>query len=471
MNAHGPKQRSTVLIVEDDRELQEALKETLVLAKLTVLTADSGEAALQMLDSSTVDLVVSDINMPGMSGIDLLRKLRASMPELPVVLMTAYGSIQDSVTAMQCGASDYLVKPFAAALLLETIAKYVCDGRRANSGGEPIAVAACTRKLFDLASRVAISDASVLISGESGTGKEVLARFIHNKSPRAEGAFVAINCAAIPENMLEAMLFGYEKGAYTGAHAASAGKFEQANGGTILLDEVSEMDLGLQAKLLRVLQEREVERLGSRKPVKLDVRVIATTNRDIKQSIADGDFREDLFYRLSVFPLTWKPLRERRQDIPPLASALLANHARKSGKRPPVLSPAALESLCVHSWPGNVRELDNVMQRCLILNTGDQIVPDDLALDSNLAGVSIDSDKSGDTSLTLQANAKGVDGLSDLDSDLRKKEYEIIVNTLIENRGKRNLTAQLLGISARTLRYKMARIRESGVDIDSMIGI
>ncbi|MCF5652420.1 response regulator, partial [Pseudomonas syringae] len=304
-----------VLLVEDDLSLREALGETLELAGYDYQAVGSAEEALVAADAQPFSLVISDVNMPGMDGHQLLSLLRSRHPQLPVLLMTAHGAVERAVDAMRQGAADYLVKPFEPKALIALVARHALGRLEPAERDGPIAVEPASIQLLNLASRVAKSDSTVLISGESGTGKEVLARFIHQNSPRADKPFIAINCAAIPDNMLEATLFGHEKGSFTGAIAAQAGKFEQADGGTILLDEISEMPLGLQAKLLRVLQEREVERVGARKPIVLDIRVVATTNRDLAGEVAAGRFREDLFYRLSVFPLAWQGLRSTAPDI------------------------------------------------------------------------------------------------------------------------------------------------------------
>jgi two-component system, response regulator FlrC len=320
---------------------------------------------------------------------------------------------------------------------------------------EPVACAPSSRRLTDLARRVASSDCTVLIVGESGTGKEVLARFIHRQSSRANGPFVAVNCAAIPENMLEAMLFGYEKGAFTGAHAAHAGKFEQAQGGTLLLDEITEMPLSLQAKLLRVLQEREVERIGGREPVSLDVRVLATTNRRLREEVSAGRFREDLYYRLNVFPLAIAPLRTRRDDVLPLAMQLLGMRCRP-GARIPALSADAAHLLLTYGWPGNVRELDNLLQRALILVNGPVIGPEhiqfELANEATPEGVPA-------------ATHEPVIAPGSLASSLDQTERDLILDALRAGHGNRREVAEKLGISPRTLRYKLARLREAGVDV------
>ncbi|NWE84532.1 sigma-54-dependent Fis family transcriptional regulator, partial [Pseudomonas edaphica] len=369
-----------VLLVEDDRALREALADTLLLAGHDYRAVGSAEEALEAVEQESFSLVVSDVNMPGMDGHQLLGLLRARQPQLPVLLMTAHGAVERAVDAMRQGAADYLVKPFEPKALIELVARHAL-GVVSNAEGEgPIAFEPASAQLLELAARVARSDSTVLISGESGTGKEVLARYIHQQSSRAKQPFIAINCAAIPDNMLEATLFGHEKGSFTGAIAAQAGKFEQADGGTILLDEISEMPLGLQAKLLRVLQEREVERVGARKPIQLDIRVVATTNRDLAGEVAAGRFREDLFYRLSVFPLAWRPLRERPADIIPLAERLLNNHVKKMKHAQARLSAEAQACLISYPWPGNVRELDNAIQRALILQQGGLIQSQDFCL-------------------------------------------------------------------------------------------
>ncbi len=311
----------------------------------------------------------------------------------------------------------------------------------------PVAVDASSRLVLDLARRVAGTDCSVLIVGESGTGKEVLARVIHRASPRAARPFVAVNCAAIPENMLEAMLFGYEKGSFTGAHAAHAGKFEQAQGGTLLLDEITEMPLALQAKLLRVLQEKEVERIGGTAPVSLDVRVIATTNRTLRNEVAAGRFREDLYYRLNVFPLALAPLRDRRDDILPLATHLLQLRTRP-GTRIPALSADAAHLLLTYSWPGNVRELDNLLQRALVLVEGSVIEPQHILFEKQATRVD-----------TVGAGAPA------LQQTLQRAERDVILEALRAAHGSRREVAEKLGISPRTLRYKLARIRSAGIDV------
>lgn len=458
-----------VLVVEDDPALREALLDTLSLADYATAAAADVNSALAVLEQrKDIAMIVSDVNMGELSGHDLLRQVKAQYAHIPVLLITAYASIRDSVDAIRHGAIDYLVKPFEPRALIDIVDKQL-HGREQLMADEPVAKAESSQRLMQLANRMAQTDSTVLILGESGTGKEVLARYIHQQSPRAQQPFIAINCAAIPENMLEAMLFGHEKGAFTGAYASAPGKFEQANGGTLLLDEISEMDIGLQAKLLRVLQEQEVERVGGRKVIKLDVRVIATSNRDMQSHVSEGRFREDLYYRLSVLPLQWQPLRERREDILPLAQRLLQKHAIKQKRSGVVFEPSAQLALNDYDWPGNVRELDNVIQRALILQTGQYITDEDLGLE--LLSTSVTGTPS------VEQGINQLDGLRNatlsddepnrqLGDDLKQREFEIIVDTLKEEKGSRKNTAQRLGISPRTLRYKLARMREMGLHLE-----
>jgi two-component system, response regulator FlrC len=336
---------------------------------------------------------------------------------------------------------------------------------------EPVGYAQSSRLLIELARRVAASDCTVLIVGESGTGKEVLARFIHRRSPRAAQPFVAVNCAAIPENMLEAMLFGYERGSFTGAQSAHAGKFEQAQGGTLLLDEITEMPLALQAKLLRVLQEREVERIGSRTSIALDVRVLATTNRRLREEVAAGRFREDLYYRLNVFPLALAPLRLRRDDVLPLAMQLLSGRCRP-GDQIPALSAEAAHLLLTYPWPGNVRELDNLLQRALILVNGPVIRPEHIQFELANEHPVATTNTIAITTLPLRAVAKPVATApaasaagSSLANSLDQTERDLILDALRSGQGNRREAAERLGISPRTLRYKLARLREAGIDV------
>ena len=441
-----------VLVVEDDADLREAICDMLDINDMSFIEAENGQQAQDLLKKSDVSLVLSDVQMSPGNGYQLLEHINTQHHGIPVILMTAYGSIPQAVDAIQAGAVDYLVKPFEVSELVNTLRQQLLPAAK-QSQQNMIAEDPVSKNLTKLATKVALSDATVLLNGESGVGKEVLSQFIHQESPRHSGPFVAINCAAIPENMLEAALFGYEKGAFTGAIKSTIGKFEQAQGGTLLLDEVSEMDLALQAKLLRVIQERQVERLGSNKLIDLDVRLIATTNRDLKKEVADKRFREDLFYRLNVFPLSIPALRQRPADIIPIAEKLINNYSRAAGQKV-MLTEQAGQQLMQHSWPGNVRELDNVVQRALILKQGNEIKSDDIMLEMNVSieGVSNSDESDRDSSARLQ-------------NDLRDRETQVILDTLNAFNGSRKKTAEELGISPRTLRYKLARLRDSGAPI------
>lgn len=464
--------QSKVLIVEDDEGLREALVDTLALAGYEWLEADSAEDALVKLKSNDVDIVVSDVQMAGMGGLALLRNIKQHWPNLPVLLMTAYANIEDAVSAMKDGAIDYMAKPFAPEVLLNMVSRYAPV--KSDDNGDAVVADEKSIKLLALADKVAKTDAGVMILGPSGSGKEVMSRYIHNASLRKDGPFVAINCAAIPDNMLEATLFGYEKGAFTGAIQACPGKFEQAQGGTILLDEISEMDLNLQAKLLRVLQEREVERLGSRKSIKLDVRVLATSNRDLKQYVQEGNFREDLYYRLNVFPIAWPALCDRPGDIAPLAQHLTERHCQKLGMPLPSITECAVNKLLTYTWPGNVRELDNVVQRALILSENGSISADHILLEGldwqdasslqrvvETGGIAAPDVKpvAEPEQIKLASSGAGLGG------ELRDQEFAIILETLVECNGRRKDMAEKLGISPRTLRYKLAKMRDAGIDI------
>lgn len=439
-----------ILVVEDDPSLREAIGDTLELAGRAYVAVDGGDAALTVLGEQAFSIVVSDVRMVPMDGLALLKEIRARLPHLPVVLMTAYAEVDKAVDAMRSGACDFLLKPFDPQALLAHIDKY-----ELASGDDETGVVAndpASRELFAISRRVAQTDATVLLTGESGVGKEVVARFIHRHSARRDGPFVAINCAAIPDSLLEATLFGYEKGAFTGAQQAQAGKFEQAQDGTLLLDEVTEMPMGLQAKLLRVLQEREVERVGGKKPVPLNIRIVATSNRNMAEAVAKGVFREDLYYRLNVFPVAIPALRQRPDDIVAIARHFVAQQGARLGRAGVGLAPAAESVLRAYHWPGNVRELENLLQRALILSSGSKIEPADLALPSPAVGEPepVVSDAS-------------VDGGKKADNmNMKDLEREHILRTLAEVGGSRKLAIERLGISERTLRYKLQQYRDEG---------
>ncbi len=441
----------SILIVEDDVSLSEALKDTLDMVGHRTFVAENGSTAMKILENENIDLVVSDVQMKQMDGIQLLQKISNKYPDKPVVLMTAYGTVQQAVLAIQTGAVDYLVKPFEPEVLVTKVSQFLPEPVCADEG--MIAVDENTLEIVSLAKKVAQSESTVLVTGESGTGKEVLVQFIHRHSKRNQKPFVAINCAAIPDNMLEAILFGYQKGAFTGAYKSCPGKFEQAQGGTLLLDEISEMSLGLQAKLLRVLQEREVERLGDQKMIPLDVRVMATSNRNMLDEVKDGQFREDLYYRLNVFRIEMPALRDRSNDIIPIAEHCLNNVAQQNQAMPPNLSEESIQKLKSYSWPGNVRELDNVMQRAFIMHANGVITDSDLKFEVLR---SEDNEENATKDIVLPET---------LGSDLRVQERQTILKALEKSRGSRKSAAETLGISPRTLRYKLARMREEGVAI------
>ncbi len=466
-----------ILVVEDDDSLRDALLITLEAAGHLAEGAAGGGEALAMLERGGVfSMVISDLRMAPMDGLQLLTEIRSRYPLLPVLLMTAFGDVDKAVAAMRGGACDFMLKPFEPKALLAQIARYASAPVVEGVIGED----ARTRDALLLAARVARTDATVLLTGESGTGKEVFARYIHDQSSRAKGPYVAINCAAIPDNLLEATLFGYEKGAFTGAQTAQAGKFEQANGGTLLLDEISEMPLALQAKLLRVLQEREVERVGGKRPVALDIRVLATSNRDMAGEVASGRFREDLYYRLNVFPLAIPALRARPGDILPLAKHFLAQHGARQG-RSAKLTAAAEAKLAAYAWPGNVRELENVMQRALIMAPGDTIDAADLPLPASIensppsiAQKSVEKESAPAEAQKTQEDAghKASVNMGNLSNDrllsgspeatpakMKELEKRHILDTLAKAGGSRKKAVELLGISERTLRYKLAQFR------------
>jgi two-component system response regulator FlrC len=447
----------TILVVEDDDALRDALQITLEAASHKVIGVDGGPAALEALRRKTFNMVVSDLRMSPMDGLTLLGEIRSRYPGLPVLLMTAFGDVDKAVAAMRGGACDFMLKPFEPKTLINQIARYAIPPTPAAG---VVAADARTRATLLLAARVAKTDATVLLTGESGVGKEVFARYIHEQSARAKGAFVAINCAAIPDNLLEATLFGYEKGAFTGAQTAQAGKFEQANGGTLLLDEISEMPLGLQAKLLRVLQEREVERVGGKKPVALDIRVLATSNRDMADEVRTGRFREDLFYRLNVFPLEIPPLRERPDDIVPLVCKVLAQMAATAG-RAAGFAAAAEARLRAYAWPGNVRELENVVQRALILASGDVIEADGLPLDARPATLPGAAALPPATTAEIPRAAANPVAAS-VPTDMKTLERQHIQDVLAQVGGSRKRAVAILGISERTLRYKLTQYRAEG---------
>ncbi len=432
------KKQHMLLIVDDDAAVRDSLAEWLRAGGYLVAEASDGESALRRLERGDVDLVISDGQMSPMDGYELLNRVKVEYPKLPLVMMSGYGSIDKAVSAMKNSAAHYLAKPIDN----DELSLVLQDCLPSLSGSAMlVAEDQASRNVKILAGRVSQTDATVLISGPSGAGKEVFAHYIHQHSQRSNGPFIALNCAAIPENMLEAMLFGYEKGAYTGAVNSHMGKFEQAQAGTLLLDEISEMELSLQAKLLRVLQERELERLGGKRTIRLDVRVIATTNRDLRACVNQGLFREDLFYRLNVFPLYIPSLAQRPADILPIAEHIL-NKGKATDSAAHMLSESARAKLVSHEWPGNVRELDNVIQRALILRTSAMITDEDIQFETDGPGIEVKSDSE--------------QGLGHWMKDQERRQ----IQNAIRQGGNKKEAAAILGISPRTLRYKLARLRD-----------
>ncbi len=423
-----------ILVVDDEPQMLIALHETLRRKGYSVTTAGSAMEALCRLREKYYRLVITDMRMPELDGMDLLRKVKSTSPQTPVVMLTAYGTIQSAVDAMRIGAFDYLLKPFSSESL-EAVVRRAMGGAAHERGCRPIVTQdPAFSQVLERAAQIAPSSATVLIEAESGTGKELLARMIHARSARAAGPFVAVNCAALPESLLESELFGFEKGSFTGAQTSKPGKFELADHGTLLLDEIGEMAAILQAKLLRVLQEKEVDRIGGKDPVKIDVRVIATTNRDLAALVRAGEFREDLYYRLNVIRLQIPALRHRRADIPLLADFFCRRYGQEFGKPELRCSPEALEKLGRHSWPGNVRELENTIQRAAALCADSVIQASDLCL----------------TQPPLPQEPQLLAGTT-----VREMERQLIRKTLEDTGGNRTQAARLLGISLRTLRNKL----------------
>jgi DNA-binding NtrC family response regulator len=442
--------QARILIVEDDFHMREGLTASIEKKGHKVEVAcDALEAKLKLAGQG-FDLVITDLRMPKGSGMDVLDCARDLQPATPVVVITAYGTVEKAVEAMKKGAVDFIQKPFSLTDLWETLDR--CLGSRGahgpdRAGSDPQAILTRNSQMLLILQRaraVAGTKVPVLLQGESGTGKELLARFIHRNSPRAHKPLVAVNCAAIPDNLLESELFGHEKGAFTGAISRKIGKFEQANGSTLLLDEIGEMSLNLQAKLLRVLQEWEVDRLGGNGPIAVDVRVIATTNADLLEGVRNGKFREDLYFRLSVMPLRLPPLRERKEDIPLLAEHFLKLACREHSRSIRGFTPRAMEKLEGHDWPGNVRELKNVIERAVLLASGDLVGEKDVWIEQ-LAG----------------KEPEGIPGNGG--RSLKDMERELILKTLEMEGWNRTRASAKLGISIRTLRNKLQEYRREGL--------
>ncbi|KEQ16367.1 sigma-54-dependent transcriptional regulator [Endozoicomonas numazuensis] len=452
--------KGNILIVGDKPEGNSDLREKLKDAHYRVEQIVSAERALKVLHKGMVDLIIADFQRSPQDSLGFLNKMRALNNKPPVIITADQPDIEQAVAAMKAGASDYFADSDNSDQLLVLMEK--CLKSSNTPSAAPIAVASASQKTLQMAQQVAQSDATVLITGESGTGKEVLARYIHLQSPRKSGPFIAINCAAIPDNLLESELFGHTRGSFTGALSDQAGRFEQANSGTLLLDEIGELPSNLQAKLLRVLQEKEVERVGGRTSIKLDVRVLAATNQNLQEAVQNGQFRADLFYRINVFPLTWAPLRERKEDIIPLAEYFLENLA---SERDILLSQEARERLNSYQWPGNVRELENVIQRALVMCQNNMISAGDLMLEVQVI-------HSTDSQLMVEEPSRDItspSGEVSLESKRKQEEFKHIIRTLRLHDGHRSKTAEALGVTTRTLRNKLADMRKEGMDVEVLI--
>jgi len=438
-----------VLVVDDEAKMQRVLEIMLKRMGHEVICAGNGREALQILKADPADLIISDLRMPEISGTELLQALRQQGNEVPVIIMTAYGTIESAVEAMKLGACDYIVRPFDVEALEITINRILAAGRMLRQNdflrhevdkgwGEFVGNSAPMQAVYDLIRQVAPGKTTVLITGETGTGKELVARAIHRASPRQDALFVPINCAAIPADILESELFGYEKGAFTGATKDRIGKFEMADGGTLFLDELTEMPMALQAKLLRVLQENVIERLGSNRGIPIDARIVAATNRDPRQAIADGKLREDLYYRVNVFNIDLPPLRERKQDIPALVAGFLAGHAGTHG-----IAETAMACLQDYAWPGNVRELQNIVERAVVLSRGGAIQVEHLPREMTVAKAE-----------TVIAESPQFHNL-ELGPAVEGLEQAMIRAALQQTGGNKSKAARLLDISERSLWYKL----------------
>jgi len=440
--------KGRVLVVDDEVNARNALTELLKDEGYVVDSAADGFKALGKIADFAPDVVLTDLKMPGMDGIQLLGKIHESDPDLPVVMMTAFGEVETAVGAMRAGARDYLAKPVNVGELSVIVAREMAGRRlRAEAGllrqrvaekysfSNIIGNAAPMQAVFKTVAQIASSRASVLITGESGTGKELIAAAIHERSPRASGPFVKLHCAALAETLLESELFGHERGSFTGAAGRRDGRFQQANHGTLFLDEIGEISPGVQVKLLRFLQEREFERVGGNETITVDVRVIAATNRDLRQLVAEGKFREDLYYRLNVITVDMPALRARPSDVPLLAGFFLRKYAEENGKKIDTFSDEALERLAAYHWPGNVRELENVVERAVVLAQTAQVTAADLPPN--------------------MVPAKGRGGLSIPGATMEEIERYAITKTLEATGGSTSRAAEILGISVRKIQYKM----------------
>jgi len=443
-----------ILVVDDEKNYLVVLQALLTEEGYEVLTAPSGARALSLVEDDEPDLLITDMRMPRMSGVELIGQLRESFPQLPVIVMTAYGTVENAVEAMKAGAVDYITKPFENQELLLTVGRALRLNRlmtqnrllreelgKGRGFDQIVGESRAMKEVYELVDKVAAAKATVLITGESGTGKELIARAIHERSPRAGEPFVAVNCMALTETLLESELFGHEKGAFTGAANRRKGRFELADKGTLFLDEVGEIAQSLQVKLLRVLQEKTFERVGGSQPLTVDVRIVAATNRDLAQAVADGDFREDLFYRLNVVRIDLPPLRERKEDLPALVAHFVQKYAAETGRQPPKVSPDAMRRIYDHAWPGNVRELENALERAVIL-AGGEVLPSDLPLEVRPGQEQAPSGLPRGMTIT--------EAVEDL-------EIRMIRRALEASQGVQAHAAEALGITKSNLAYKIKK--------------
>ncbi len=440
-----------ILIVDDEVNVRQLLSNILKNNGYNTFVAEHGEAALSILEMENIDVVISDLKMPGISGITLLEEVKKINPDIAFIIITAFATTQTAIDALRNGASDYITKPFDINEILHSVEKVRKQSDQLDSlisddenffkdSFKTQSKSPLMKKVLDFAQQVAPSDSTVILTGETGTGKEVLATAIHQWSNRCNEPMIKINCAAIPENLLESELFGYEKGAFTGAASAKPGKFEIAQKGTIFLDEIGDIAPGLQAKLLRVLQDKTFERLGGLKPIRVDVRIICATNKNLKEEVQKGNFREDLFYRLNVLPIHIPPLRERPEDIGILVSYFLNRFSSSSPSK--TLSCEAAECLKKYSWPGNIRELENIIERCVVVSTGSIInsvcLPEEIMT-------------------CLEDGVKSSGSLDSLADSIKNKEAEVILDALNQTSNNKTQAAELLGISRRSLHRKLEK--------------
>jgi DNA-binding NtrC family response regulator len=451
---NGKNSMPTILLVEDEPKMLRLLELSLAEEGFSTLSAPDAEAGLRLLRAEKVDLVVTDMKLPGMGGLEFLQSVKRLNAAIPVVVMTAYGTVETAVEAMKAGAGDYVLKPFSLDEMKLVIRKEL-DTHHLREENRSLrealgrkyeypAIVARSAKMQEVLARVervAQTSSTVLIGGESGVGKDLIARLIHQRSRRSSGPFIKINSTAIPENLLESELFGYEKGAFTGASSSKPGKFELADGGTLFLDEIGDVPPPIQVKLLRVLEEREFERLGGTKTLKVDVRLVAATNRDLRAALEEGTFREDLFYRLNVVPIDIPPLREHKEDIPDLAEHFLKKYAQEFGKPALGITPAALKTLMAFHWPGNIREMENILERATALATGTTLEAADIQLDSAAA-----------------KDPAASDGFLPPGKSLEQWEDEMIREAMRRAGGNKSQAARLLGLSRNALRYRLTRL-------------